>query len=154
MAKLSIAEEDIQEVVDEVASEYGLAQVGIDFQALVTSKAKEAVTVVKANQCAEVVSNREDLVFVIVYADAWDVVDDKTRKMWVRMEMDKVSYDSEKEKITIGCPTITIPVGFYEMHKTEAVDAALLAQYTIASIEQTKKEEAEAKKAAKKKKKG
>ena len=73
--------------------------------------------------------------------------------MWLRMEMDKVSYDTEKDKIVIGCPQITVPVGFYEKFKGAAVDSALLGQYTIAQIEEKKKEEAEQRKALKAKKK-
>ena len=66
------------------------------------------------------------------------------------MEMEKVSYDTEKDKMIIGCPQITVPIGFYEKYKNAAVDSALLGQYTIAQIEEKKKEEAEQRKALKK----
>ena len=58
--------------------------------------------------------------------------------------------------MSIGCPQITVPVGFYEKYKEAAVDSALLGQYTIAQIEDKKREEAEqkrAERAAKKKNK-
>ena len=72
--------------------------------------------------------------------------------MWLRTEMEKVSVDTEKDKISIGCPSITVSVGMYEQFNGSVVDAALLGQYTIAKIEQDKKEEAERKKALKTKK--
>ena len=76
--------------------------------------------------------------------------------MWLRMEMEKIQYDTEKDKMIIGCPQITVPIGFYEKYKEAAVDTALLGQYTIAQIEEKKKEEAaqkRAERAAKKKNK-
>jgi hypothetical protein len=57
------------------------------------------------------------------------------------MEMEKVSYDTEKDKMVIGCPQITVPVGFYEKYKGAAVESALLGQYTIAQIEEKRKQE-------------
>ena len=61
--------------------------------------------------------------------------------------MEKVVVDTEKDKISIGCPSITVPVGLCEKFKGTVVEAALLGQHIIAKIEQDKKEEAERKKA-------
>ena len=105
--------------------------------------------IVKANELAEYASNREDLVFVLCYEDAFDLVDEKTQYMWLRMEMEKVAYDTEKDKMVLGCPQITVPVGVYEKYKEVAVDAALLGQYTIAQIKEKEKEEAAQRKALK-----
>lgn len=91
--------------------------------------------------------------FVICYEDAFDLVDESTKYYWVRMAMDAVSYNSENGKISLKCPSITIPVGFYERYKEAAVNAALTGQYTIAQIEEKRKEEEAAKKALKTKKK-
>ena len=43
--------------------------------------------------------------------------------------------------MVIGCPQITVPVGFYEKYKGAAVESALLGQYTIAQIEEKRKQE-------------
>lgn len=168
MAKYSKASDEIEELVNDIANELGLINFGIDFQPLCVSKAKEPVKIVKANELAEYASNREDLVFVLCYEEAFDAISSstaseeerekakQTKYMWLRAEMEKVSYDTEKDKMTIGCPSFTLPVGVYEKYKGAAVQAAVLGQYTIAKIEQDKKEEAERKKALKlsKKKKG
>jgi hypothetical protein len=53
----------------------------------------------------------------------------------------------------IGCPQITVPIGFYEKYKNVAVESALLGQYTIAQIEEKKKQEELERKALKKKNK-
>ena len=152
-SKYSEASETIERLVNDIANELNLINYGVDFQPLCVSKAKEVCKVVRANDLAEYASKREDLVFVICYEDAFDLVDEKTQYMWLRTEMDKVSYDTEKDKLVIGCPSITIPVGMYEKYKGEVVDAALVGQYTIAQIEEKKKEEAEQRKALRTKRK-
>lgn len=146
-SKYSEASETIERLVNDIANELNLINFGVDFQPLCVNKAKEVCKVVKANDLAEYASKREDLVFVICYEEAFDQVDEKTQYMWLRTEMDKVSYDTEKDKLVIGCPSISIPVGMCEKYKGAVVDAALLGQYTIAQIEEKKKEEAEQRKA-------
>lgn len=146
-SKYSEASETIEKLVNDIANELNLINFGVDFQPLCVNKAKEVCKVVRANELAEYASKRDDLVFVICHEDAFDQVDEQTQYMWLRTEMDKVSYDTEKDKLVIGCPSITIPVGMYEKYKGAVVDAALLGQYTIAQIEEKKKEEAEQRKA-------
>lgn len=156
MAKYSQASESIDRLINDISNDLGLIHYGVDFQPLCVNKAKEVCKLVKANELAEYASERENLVFVVCYEDAFDLVDEKTQYMWLRMEMEKITYDTEKDKMSIGCPQITVPVGFYEKYKEAAVDTALLGQYTIAQIEDKKREEAaqkRAERAAKKKNK-
>lgn len=164
MAKYTETSQEIEDLVNEIANELGLVHLGVDFQPLCVNKSKTVCKVVKANELAEYASQREGLIFVLVYEEAFDAITAqttteeerekarKTKYMWLRTEMEKVSVDTEKDKISIGCPSITVPVGMYEQFKETVVDAALLGQYTIAKIEQDKKEEAERKKALKTKK--
>ena len=164
MAKYTEASQEIENLVNEIANELGLVHLGVDFQPLCVNKSKTVCKVVKANELAEYASQREGLIFVLVYEEAFDAITaqstteeerekaQKTKYMWLRTEMEKVSVDTEKDKISIGCPSITVPVSMYEQFKGSVVDAALLGQYTIAKIEQDKKEEAERKKALKTKK--
>ena len=118
MAKFFKADESIVTVVDEIAHELGLTQNGIDFEVLDVVNLKEVVKIVKANEYAEYLSGREDLILVLVNGEAFEMLPEKpdegeidNRYMWLRIAMDQISYDSEKEKIVIGCPSITIPVG-------------------------------------------
>ena len=155
MAKFIKASEDTQELVEKVAEERDLTSY-IDFETIHFGKLKEVITVMKASASAEYLSNREDLVLVMIREDVFDKVDEKTKMMWIRMGLDQVSYDSEKDKVVIGTPSITIPVGFYEKYKDEAVKAALLAKYTIAQVEdelRDKKNQEKAKKGKKKEEK-
>jgi hypothetical protein len=152
MAKFVKASEDIQELVQKVAEERDLDNY-IDFETIHFGKLKEVISVMKASASAEYLSNREDLVLVMIREDVFDKVDEKTKMMWIRMGLDQVAYDSEKDKVVIGAPSITVPVGFYEKYKDEAVKAALLAKYTIAQIEDEEKEKKAQEKANKKGKK-
>lgn len=147
MKKYSEVSEEIDNLVNEISNELGLFNYGVDFQPICVAKAKEVCKVVRANELAEHVSQREDLVFVICYEDAFDLVDEQTKYMWLRMAMETVSYDTEKMKINIGGPTITVPLGFAEKYGNAAIDSAKLSLYTIAQIEEKKKEEAAQKRA-------
>ena len=147
MGKYSKVSEELDNLVNEISNELGLFNYGVDFEPICVSKAKEVCKVVRANELAEHISERQDLVFVICYEDAFDLVDDKTKYMWLRMAMETVSYDTEKMKINIGGPVISVPLGFAEKYGTEAINTAKLGLYTIAQIEDKKKEEAAQKRA-------
>lgn len=147
MGKYSKVSEELDNLVNEISNELGLFNYGVDFEPICVAKAKEVCKVVRANELAEHVSERQDLVFVICYEDAFDLVDEKTKYMWLRMAMETVSYDTEKMKINIGSPMITVPLGFAEKYGTEAINSAKLGLYTIAQIAEKKKEEAAQKRA-------
>lgn len=168
MAKYKEATEEVKDLVAEISSELGLEPYGIDFEPLFVKKSKEICKVVRANELAEKVSKREDLVFVICNEGAFDetdpqghpYADNKTKYLWLRTEMEKVSYDTEKCKIIIGCPSITLPVGLLEKFMGEEngkdkllINNALAGQHTLAKIEQDRKEEEARRKALKTKKK-
>ena len=131
----------------------GLHHYGLEFQTLNTTKGKEVIKVSKASDVTEVVSNKESLIIVIVYEEAFDRVDEKTRWMWVRMALDCVSYDDEKDKVILSTPMISVPLGFYHTYGDVAVQNAELALHTIQQIKQEEKEKKEAEKALKKGKK-
>jgi hypothetical protein len=150
MAKLTMASPDLEKLVQEVAQEMGLTQMGIEFQALNAKKSKEIVKVSKANEVTEILSDKENLVVVIAYEEAFDRVDEKTRWMWIRMALDCVSYDPEKDKISLSTPTITVPLGFYQKYGNVAVQNAELALLTIQQIQDEERERKEAEKALKK----
>lgn len=155
MAKYSTCEEEVQNIVHEVACELGLEQF-MDFEALYIPKSKEIVSVSKASAIAEYLSSRSDLILVLIYADVFNTVDEKTKYMWIRMAMEQIYFDSEKDKIFIGKDNVTIPVSFINKYEKLAVDTALAAYHSIAQIqekEREKKEQEKAEKAAKRKSK-
>ncbi len=147
MSKFQKASEDIEKIVIEVANELGLAQYGLDFEALSVPKAKEVCTVSKASAVAEYLSKRDDLILVICFEEAFDLTtDEETKYMWIRTAMEKIHVDTEKDKVSLDCPTINVPVGLYKKYKSAVIEAAIKGADIIAEIDQKRKEEAEAKK--------
>lgn len=159
MAKFSEASPEVQELVKEVANELGLAQQGLDFEALCVTKAKDVVTVSKASAVVEYLSNREDLILIICFEEAFDMVDDQTKHMWVLTAMEQILVDNEKNKVSIGVPSINVPISLLTgERKMPVINTAILGKETIAQIEAKRKKEKEdakeAKKAAREAKKG
>lgn len=153
MAKLTTASPDIEKLVNDIAQEIGLQEMGIELTTLNAKKSKDVVKVSKANEVTEIISDKENLIVVIVYENAFDRVDEKTQAMWVRMALDCISYDMEKDKISLSTPTITVPLGFYQKYGNVAVQNAELALLTIQQIEDEEKQRKLEEKANKKAKK-
>lgn len=153
MAKLTMASPDIEKLVQDVATEMGLTQMGVEFQALNTKKAKEVVKVQKASEVTEILSNKETLIVVIVYEEAFDRVEEKERWMWIRQALDVVSYDSEKDKVSLTTPMVSVPLGFYQTYGNVALQNAELALLTIQQINDEERERKEQEKMLKKQKK-
>ncbi len=148
-----MASPDIEKLVQDVATEMGLVQMGVEFQALNTKKAKEVVKISKASEVTEILSDKENLVVVIVYEEAFDRVEEKDRWMWIRMALDCVSYDMEKDKISLNTPIVAVPLGYYQKYGNLAVQKAELALLTIQQIQDEEKEKKAAEKALRKSKK-
>lgn len=161
MGNLIEPSEDVIRIVKEISDELGFGAYNIDVQPICAKKMSEVCKVVRANQLAEYVSARDNLIFVLCNEDAFNgtdpmghpLADEKTKYMWIRNAMEVISYDSEKDKIILTCPMICVPLGFYEKFKEPTIDAARLGLYTMAQITEMKKDEAEKKKAEKKNKK-
>ena len=148
-----MASPDIEKLVQDVATEMGLVQMGVEFQALNTKKAKEVVKISKASEVTEILSDKENLVVVIVYEEAFDRVEEKDKWMWIRMALDCVSYDMEKDKISLNTPIVAVPLGYYQKYGNLAVQKAELALLTIQQIQDEEKEKKAAEKALRKSKK-
>ena len=148
-----MASPDIEKLVQDVATEMGLVQMGVEFQSLNTKKAKEVVKISKASEVTEILSDKENLVVVIVYEEAFDRVEEKDRWMWIRMALDCVSYDMEKDKISLNTPIVAVPLGYYQKDGNLAVQKAELAPLTIQQIQDEEKEKKAAEKALRKSKK-
>lgn len=157
MAKtLSTASEEYVKLVKEAVAETGLDKMGVDFQVFNLVKSNNCVTkIMKANEITELMTNRDDLVIVGIYERAYDLVDDRTKRLWIEAALTQVAYDSEKDKILIGKePTITVTLGFYHKYDNVAVQMAELEQLTLQQIKDEDEEEKERKKALKKASKG
>ena len=141
-------------MVDEISSKLGLDIYGVKFEPIYVKKAKEVCKVVKANDFAKYKAAEEDLVFVVCYEDFFEGIDsmghayasEEDKYKALRLAMEQVSYDPEKEKLIVGCSSVLIPVG-YCINNEDAVKSALYNATIMAKIQQDKKEEEDRRKA-------
>lgn len=156
--KFTKATEETNEMVTKISQDLGLEGYGVEFEAIYVKKAKEVCKVVKANDYTKYKAEKEDLVFVVCYEDFFEGIDsmghayasedDKFKAL--RLAMEQVSFDPEKEKLIIGCNSVLLPVG-YCINNDDAVRSALYNATIMAKIQQDKKEEEDRRKALRKK---
>lgn len=127
----------------------------IEFQVYNIKKSKkDVIKVQKANELVELALDKEDLVVVSLYERAFDLVDDKTKRLWIENAINAVRYDMEKEKVVIDAgPTINVGLGMYHAYGDVIIQKLELAALTLQQIEDQDKEKKAQEKAAKKGKK-
>lgn len=148
MAKFYDVSEENQSLIDEKFQETGMHN-GIDLKIRGISKQKEVIKVVKTNPQAQDLGGCPDSIVCYVYEDAFDRLDDNIKEMLVIDAFANVAYDSEKDKIIVGGPQITVSLGGLAKYGQELVKAAEVGEYAILQIEEEKKAIKEAEKAAK-----
>ena len=93
--------------------------------------------------------NCPDSVTCVIYEEAFDRLDDNCRKLVLEDALNTLSYDSEKDKIIVGCPSITVTLGGRAKYGEELINALETSVLAIQQIEDEKKAIKEAEKAAK-----
>lgn len=149
MAKFFELSEENKNIFDDIWQDSGMFNY-IDLKILGVSKAKEVIKVAKTNALAEYLGKSPDSCTVIVYEEVFDRLDDKNKKLLAQDALSIVSYDSEKDKINVGVPQITVTVGGRMKYGEDLINAAEIAVTMIQEIEEEKKAQKEAEKAAKK----
>lgn len=118
------------------------------------AKSKDVITVNRPNAVAKHVGHlADDVVTILVYEDAFDRLDEKNKKLLIRDAFNLISYDDEKDKISIGTPMITVTIAGRQKWGDELINASEMAVMMIQQIEDEKKalkEEEKARKAAEK----
>ena len=154
MAKYSKdLDESLENKVKKMATTFGLSDSGIKVEALRLNKiGKEVGEIVKGNDLVKLFAGK-DVVAIALLEEAFLQVDDKTQNMWIESLLSQIYYDSEKEKIKIEKPEITISTGMYNKYQGLAVDMAVLGQLTLEQLREQEKERKEQEKLLKKGKK-
>jgi hypothetical protein len=150
MGKAVLASPDINNLVQEVAKELGLTQYGIEFVTM-KKKSKEVITVKKAGELFEAYVKKEKMLAVLVYEEAFDKVEEKDQWMWVRQALARVSYDLEKDKVSLNAPMLSVPLDFYQKYGNVAMQNAELALLTVQHLQDEEKQRKEEEKTSKKK---
>lgn len=127
--------------VQNIAREMHITEQGITVDVLRLKKAKNEVGIIaKSNDIASIYAKDEALVVVALYEEAFNRVTTEVGDFWIRNLLSQVSYDLEKDKITITKPELQIPLGMYRKYGNVAVQNTELALITLSQIEEEEKE--------------
>jgi hypothetical protein len=100
MTKLTKASPDIEKLVQDISEEVISSHLGaVEFKVFCTKKAKEIIKISKASALHEADIERENVINVVVYEEAFDRADAETQRMWIRMALDPIFYDSEGKRL-------------------------------------------------------
>ena len=145
--------EENQELFNTLFEEIGYTNY-MQLRLIGVAKSKEIITVNRPNAVAKHVGHLpDDVVTILVYEEAFDRLDEKNKKLLIEDAFNLISYDDEKDKISIGAPMITVTVEGRRKWGDDLINCAEIAVAAIQQIEEEKKalkEEEKARKAAEK----
>lgn len=131
--------DDVRVVLDEVVEQTNLENfMNIYYYAV--SKQKGVIKVSKLNQIGEAVSKKPGTVVITVAEEIFERLDPNQQKMLVEDAINQISYDDEKDKISIEAPAITMTVGGWRKYGAELANAYEMSLLTAQQLEEEKKE--------------
>lgn len=154
MAKFGKLSDENMELVRTISEETNLYNF-MHIEGISCLKAKEVIKVQKESVVTEYKTNKPDTVNVFIYERAFDMLEDEQKELLLRDAFNGINFDSEKDKIMIGCPQIVVSLDGRAKWGDELLNAAEAGVLAIQQIEEQEKEEKErqkAEKAAKRKK--
>lgn len=153
MAKIFETSDDIVELIEKQFSDTGLESYGLNLKIMSVPKAKDVIKVSRANATTEHLTKTNDLITVFVYEAAFDRLPDEAKEMITEMYLSGVSFDSEKDKITLDTNPIHLILNMRRKYGDDILNKIELAVLVIEEIEEEEKERKEAEKEAKRAKK-
>ncbi len=151
MAKLGKVTQETEDLVANIAAEIGLENY-MNIEAISITKQKQLIKVARANATVEYKGKCPDSVFLYIYEAAFERLNDRQKELLVRDALNGVSFDTEKDKIIIGCPQIVVSRDGREKWGDELLDAAEAGLFSIIQLEEEEKERKQAEKESKRKK--
>lgn len=142
--------EDVKDLLDEVIEGTGLFNY-MNIYYYSVDKQKTVIKVSKLNPLAETVAKKPDSVIITVRESIFERLSPNQQKMLVEDAMSQVLYDTEKEKISIEAPAITMTASGWKKYGKELADTYELCLLTAQQLEEEEKEAKEAMKEARKK---
>lgn len=152
MAKLGKVSDETQALVDKVVGELGYDNY-MNIEPISITKQKQLIKVARANATTEYKAKCPDSVFLYIFEAPFERLDEKQQELLIRDALNNVNYDSEKDRIIIGCPQVTVSVDGRAKWGDELVNAAECGVHMILQVEEEEKERKQAEREAKKKKK-
>lgn len=141
--------EDVKSVFEEVVNKTDLLQF-INLYYYSTDKQRGITKVSKLNPLAECVAKKPDTVCIVVNEAVFERLSPKQQKMIAEDCVAQIGFDTEKEKIIIEQPTITMTAGGWKKYGSELAEAYELCLLTAQQLEEERQEAKAAAKEAKK----
>lgn len=145
-------DEKYEKKIREMAAQTDLRENGVTIEPIRLNSKKSYGEVIKSNELVQLFTGDDSMVCIAVNEELFDTLDDQTTTILIEALLSQVSYDTEKEKVLITKPEISVGLGMLHKYKEVAVQKIEAAYYGLQQIEQKKKEEKEAKKALRTKK--
>ena len=150
MSKVFKTSDDIVELIENQFSETGLEPYGINLKILSTVKSKELMTVAKESAKTEFLSKSKDLITITVYEALFDRLDDEAKDMLTEMYLSGISYDSEKDKITVDKNPVNLILNMRRKYGDDILNKVELVYMVMQEMIEEEKERKRAEKEAKK----
>lgn len=152
MSKIFKTSDDIVELIENKFAETGLEPYGINLKILSTVKSKEVITIAKESAKTEFLAKSKDMVSLIVYEALFDRLPLEEQKILIEMFLSGISYDSEKDKISIEKNPIKLILNVRKKYKN-IIDILELVEIIKLEIIEEEKEKKRQEKENKMKKK-
>ena len=152
MAKLGKLSEDTVELIENIISETGLDNY-ISVKTYAVKKSKEVIKIKKAGPIEGELAKDESTVFIIVYEEAFDRLDDDAKETLMRDAINNIIFNPENGKVSIGAPRITVTTWGLQKFGDNLLRAAESAVVAIEQIAEEEKEHKQLEKENKKNKK-
>lgn len=152
MAKFGKISDETRELVEKIVEELNY-QNFMNIEAVSVSKQKQLIKVSRDSAMTEYKMKRPSTVTICIYEAAFDRLDDEQKELLLRDAINSIYYDSEKDKITIGCPQITVSLDGRAKWGDRLINAAECAVHMMIEIEEEEKERKRQEKENKKSKK-
>ena len=130
------------DLVEQEVAKTNLQQIGVRVEPIKLNKSNGSVgEILKGNELVKLFINGDDLVAIALYEDAFFMVDEETRRIWVESLVSQISYDIDKDKLVITEPELMVPLGMYRKYGSKVVDKMEIALMTVTDLEEKRKEE-------------
>ena len=144
-------DEDLKSKVRTLAAEK--IQNGITIEPIKLNKKKSYGEVVKSNEITSIFTGNPDMVCVAINEDLFALFDEETQDMLIKNLLSTIRYDEEKEKIMIIKPEIAYTIEMFHDYKGVIAQKIEAAYHGLQQLEEMRREQKEAEKAAKAEKK-
>jgi hypothetical protein len=140
--------QDIVDLAFEKLEDYGLAQLGLNFNVISTRKAKDILTVGRMSGIAEYILKKNDIVTIVVYEEAFDRLNDEYKNKLMEGVISNISYDFEKDNIVIDNSRYGEFIRMRRKYPNygDIVETSVMVIQQIAEEEKQRKEEEKARK--------